>query len=171
MIFNRDFSIHYFLFSSQLALMKKYQEPCGLYIQSLARTSNIRIKRLDDQHLGLTLEATGGFLHTPLQKQSPSKSINFCGGSIFIFLHDIYATKHDVISVHIRNQTKLRLSRHCWEVIHYLMETPLLMIQAVEQIILQEATYLRMLRLLKELNKMQLISSLMLLHNFNLSTM
>ena len=51
------------------------------------------------------------------------------------------------------------------------METPLLMIQAVEQIILQEATYLRMLRLLKELNKMQLISSLMLPLNFNHSTM
>ena len=45
------------------------------------------------------------------------------------------------------------------------------MIQAVEQIILQEATYLRMLRLLKELNKMQLISSLMWPRNFNHSTM
>merc|ERR1712008_87864 len=106
--------------------------------------SNIRIKRLDDQHLGLTLEATGDFLHTPLQKQSP---------------------------IHIRNQTKLRLSIHCWGVMYYLMETPLLMIQAVEQIILQEATYLRMLRLLKELNKMQLIFSLMWPHNFSHSTM
>ena len=51
------------------------------------------------------------------------------------------------------------------------METQLLMIQAVEQTILQEATYLRTLRLLKEQNKMQLISSLMLPHNFNHSTM
>ena len=54
------------------------------------------------------------------------------------FLQDIYSTKHDIISVPIQNQTKLRLSIHCWEVIHYLMETPLLTIQAVEQIILQE---------------------------------
>ena len=54
---------------------------------------------------------------------------------------------------------------------YYQMETPLLMIQAVEQIILQEVTYLRTLRLLKELNKMQLISSLMLPHNSNRSTM
>ena len=54
---------------------------------------------------------------------------------------------------------------------YYLMETPLLIIQEVEQIILQGATYLRTLRLLKELNKMQLISSLMLPHNSNHSTM
>ena len=54
---------------------------------------------------------------------------------------------------------------------YYQMETQLLMIQAVEQTILQEATYLRTLRLLKELNKMQLISSLMLPLNFNHSTM
>ena len=75
--------------------MKKYQGPCGLYIQSLARTSNIRIKRLDDQILGLTLEATSDFLHMPLQPQSPSKLINFCGGTTkyFHFLQDIYATK------------------------------------------------------------------------------
>merc|ERR550534_273567 len=130
--------------NSQLALTKKYQGPCGLYIQSLARASNIRIKRLDGQNLGLTLEATSGFLHTPLQQQSP---------------------------IPIRNQTKLRLSIHCWEVMYYLMETPLLMIQAVEQTILQEATYLRTLRLLKELNKMQLISFLMLPLNSNHSTM
>ena len=51
------------------------------------------------------------------------------------------------------------------------METLLLMIQAVEQIIFQEVTYLRTLRLLKELSKMQLISSLMLPHNSNHSTM
>ena len=79
--------------------------------------------------------------------------------------------KHDVISVPIQKQTKLRLSIHCWEVMYYLMETPLLMIQAVEQIIWQEATYLRTLRLLKELSKMQPISSLMLPHNSNRSTM
>ena len=57
--------------------MKKYQGPCGLYIQSLARTSNIGTKNLDDQILGLTLEATSDFLHTPLQQQSPSKSKTF----------------------------------------------------------------------------------------------
>ena len=51
------------------------------------------------------------------------------------------------------------------------METLLLMIQAVEQIIFQEVTYLRTLHLLKELNKMQLISSLMWPRNFNHSTM
>ena len=72
-MFNRDFSIHYFLFSSQLALMKKYQGPCGLYIQSLARTSNIRTKNLDGHHLELTLEATNDFSHLPQQPQSPSK--------------------------------------------------------------------------------------------------
>ena len=46
-------------------------------------------------------------------------------------------TKHHIISVPIQNQTKLRSSIHCWEVMYYLMETPLLMIQAVEQTILQ----------------------------------